>query len=76
MNLLIIDFLMLGESYHNNHHKRPSSVNFGFRWHEIDPIYPVILFLNWIRVIKIPVLAPVNSGKHIAQDEHDASSSW
>lgn len=76
MNLLIIDFLMLGESYHNNHHKRPSSANFGFRWHEIDPIYPVILFLNWIHVIKIPALAPVNSGRHIAQDEHDASSSW
>lgn len=40
-NLLPFDFLMLGESYHNNHHKYPSSVNFGgIRWHEFDPVYP------------------------------------
>jgi stearoyl-CoA desaturase (Delta-9 desaturase) len=57
MNLLIIDIFMLGESYHNNHHKRPSSINFGVRWHEVDPLYFVILFLNWLHVIKIPRLA-------------------
>ena len=57
-NLLRVDFLMLGESYHNNHHKHPSSINFGIRWHELDPVYPVIRFLNWIHVIKIvkPIL--------------------
>jgi stearoyl-CoA desaturase (delta-9 desaturase) len=53
MNLLFIDFLMLGESYHNNHHKHPSSINFGDRWHEIDPMYPVIRLLAWMRVIKL-----------------------
>lgn len=58
-NLFMVDVLMLGESYHNNHHKQPSAINFGFRWHEIDPVYPVILFLNWIHVIKIPKLVPV-----------------
>lgn len=58
-NLLSVDLLMLGESYHNNHHKHPSAVNFGVRWHEIDPVYPVIRLLNWLRVIRIvkPVLA-------------------
>lgn len=63
-NLLFIDVLMLGESYHNNHHKRPSSVNFGKRWHEIDPIYPVIRLLAWMHVIKLPKLAavPVKAG--------------
>lgn len=59
MNLLFIDILMLGESYHNNHHKHPSSVNFGRRWHEIDPIYPVIRLLAKMRVITLPKLAPV-----------------
>lgn len=58
-NLFVVDVLMLGESYHNNHHKRPSAVNFGVKWHEIDPVYPVILFLNWINVIQIPKLTPV-----------------
>ena len=37
-NLFFIDVLMLGESYHNNHHRRPSAINFGFKWHEIDPM--------------------------------------
>jgi len=57
-NLLRVDFLMLGESYHNNHHKDPSSINFGFKWHELDPVYYVIRFLAWLHVIKIvkPVL--------------------
>jgi len=59
MNLLFFDFLMLGESYHNNHHKRPSAANFGHRWHEIDPIYPVIRLLNWLRIIKVTKAAPV-----------------
>lgn len=52
-NLFSVDILMLGESYHNNHHKYPSSVNFGRRWHELDPIYPVILLLNWLKIIEI-----------------------
>jgi stearoyl-CoA desaturase (Delta-9 desaturase) len=51
-NLLYIDILMLGESYHNNHHKHPSSINFGKRWHEIDPVYPIIRLLAWSRIIK------------------------
>lgn len=58
-NLLHFDFLMLGESYHNNHHKHPSSVNFGFKWHEIDPVYFVTLALNKIGVIHIPKQRPV-----------------
>jgi len=58
-NLFSVDFLMLGESYHNNHHKHPSSINFGIRWHEFDPIYPVIRFLSWLRIIKIQKTVPV-----------------
>lgn len=59
-NLFFIDVLMLGESYHNNHHRYPSSVNFGVRWHEIDPIYPVILLLNNLHIIRLPKLATVH----------------
>lgn len=60
-NLFSIDLLMLGESYHNNHHKRPSSINFGHRWHEIDPIYPIIRLLAWMRVIQLPKKAVLRS---------------
>jgi len=42
-NFLPVDVLMMGESYHNNHHKNGSRANFGgVRWHEIDPTYLVI----------------------------------
>lgn len=58
-NLFSVDILMLGESYHNNHHKYPSSVNFGRRWHELDPIYPVILLLNWLKIIEIQKPVPI-----------------
>lgn len=52
-NLLPLDILMLGEGYHNNHHKFASSANFGYKWHEIDPIYYIILLLNFIGIIQL-----------------------
>ncbi|MCB9234993.1 MAG: acyl-CoA desaturase [Bacteroidia bacterium] len=52
-NFLPVDVLMLGESYHNNHHKRPNNPNFGFRWFEMDPIYPFILLFNALGIIKL-----------------------
>ena len=52
-NFLHFDFLMLGESYHNNHHKLGGRANFGVKWHEFDPTYPVILLLDLTHVIKL-----------------------
>lgn len=52
-NLLPFDFLMLGEAYHNNHHKFAGSINFGYRWFEIDPVYYIALLLNWLGIIHI-----------------------
>src|SRR5215831_15745815 len=52
-NLMPVDFLMLGESYHNNHHKFPSRPNFGVRWYEFDPVYPVIILFHWMGIIKL-----------------------
>jgi stearoyl-CoA desaturase (Delta-9 desaturase) len=53
-NLLHVDILMLGESYHNNHHKFPSSPNFGRKWHELDPVYPIIRLFAAIGIIQFP----------------------
>jgi stearoyl-CoA desaturase (delta-9 desaturase) len=45
---------MMGESYHNNHHKFGSRANFGgIRWHEIDPTYLIIRVLDKIGVIRL-----------------------
>lgn len=52
-NLFPVDILMLGEAYHNNHHKYPSSINFGVKWNEIDPIYFTILAFNKLKIIKV-----------------------
>jgi stearoyl-CoA desaturase (delta-9 desaturase) len=53
-NFLPVDFLMMGESYHNNHHKYGSRANFGgVRWHEIDPTYQIIKVLNKLGVITL-----------------------
>ena len=52
-NLLPIDFLMLGESYHNNHHKHGARANFGFKWHEIDPVYIAIKIMDKVGIIKL-----------------------
>jgi stearoyl-CoA desaturase (Delta-9 desaturase) len=53
-NFLPVDFLMMGESYHNNHHKNGSRANFGgVRWHELDPTYLVIRLLDKMKVIKL-----------------------
>lgn len=53
-NLLPFDFLMMGEAYHNNHHKNSGRANFGgVRWFEIDPTYIIMKVLNALGIIKL-----------------------
>ena len=53
-NLFPFDFLMMGEGYHNNHHKHCGNPNFGgVRWHEFDPTYYIIVLLDKLRLIKL-----------------------
>ncbi|MBC8053537.1 MAG: acyl-CoA desaturase [Sphingobacteriaceae bacterium] len=52
-NTTPFDFFMLGELFQNNHHMHPNSPNFGKKWFEIDPVYPVLKFMHWVRIIKL-----------------------
>jgi len=53
-NFLPLDFLMMGESYHNNHHRYSGRPNFGGqRWHEIDPTYLIMKVLHSFKIIKL-----------------------
>ena len=53
-NFLPFDFLMMGESYHNNHHKHGARANFGgIRWHELDPTYLTIWVMDKIGIIRL-----------------------
>lgn len=52
-NTLFFDFLTMGELFQNNHHKLPRRVDFGVRWFEVDPTYPIVRLLHMARIIKI-----------------------
>ena len=60
-NFLPVDILMMGESYHNNHHKHSARANFGgIRWHEIDPTYLAIKVLDKLGCIKLKKQKEIN----------------
>lgn len=52
-NFLPLDVLMLGESYHNNHHGNSADPNFGHKWWEIDPVYPFIWLFDKVGIIQL-----------------------
>lgn len=53
-NLFRFDFLMMGEGYHNNHHKHSTRANFGgYHWYEIDITYTIIRILHSLGLIKL-----------------------
>ena len=52
-NSLPWDFLLMGELFQNNHHKKPNSPNFATKWWEFDPTYPLMKVMHWLRIIKI-----------------------
>ena len=51
-NTLPFDFLTLGELFQNNHHKFPSRSNFAVRGFELDPAYPLLKLLSWMRIVR------------------------
>jgi stearoyl-CoA desaturase (delta-9 desaturase) len=50
-NILPVDFLFIGDAYHNNHHKFPGRAKNAHRWFEIDPIYHVTCLLNKLHIV-------------------------
>lgn len=56
-NTLIIDFLMLGELFQNNHHHAGARANFASKWWELDPCYPIIKLFDKIGMIKLIPIA-------------------
>jgi stearoyl-CoA desaturase (Delta-9 desaturase) len=56
-NLFHFDWLMMGEAYHNNHHKHGGRPNFGVKWHEVDMTYQIMRVLEKLKLIKINYVA-------------------
>jgi len=70
-NNWLVGLLALGEGWHNNHHRAPSSARHGFAWYELDLSYLCIRALAMLGLIwdvKQPpasLLAPGASTDHI-----------
>ena len=52
-NLYPFDFIFLGESYHNDHHRNPSSINMGVHWYEVDITYYIIKLFSKLGIVKL-----------------------
>lgn len=52
-NILPIDFLFVGEAYHNNHHRHPGRVNNAVKWFEFDITYRIMLLMHRLHIIKL-----------------------
>lgn len=52
-NTFILDLLMMGELFQNNHHHRGSRPNFAAKWYEFDPTYPIILLFDKLGIIQL-----------------------
>ena len=42
VNHLVLGIVTCGEAFHQNHHARPMSTNFGVRWYEFDLAYYIV----------------------------------
>lgn len=60
-NMFPVDLIMMGEGLHNNHHKFGGRPNFGTKWFEFDPTYPIIWFLDKVGIIKIKKQDPTKA---------------
>jgi stearoyl-CoA desaturase (delta-9 desaturase) len=50
-NNWLIAFLTMGEGWHNNHHRCPSSERQGFYWWEIDMTHWILVVLSWFGIV-------------------------
>jgi stearoyl-CoA desaturase (Delta-9 desaturase) len=52
-NTLVVDFLMMGELYQNNHHENSMDINFAKKWYEFDPTFPFIKAMQFLGILKL-----------------------
>jgi stearoyl-CoA desaturase (delta-9 desaturase) len=50
-NNMLLGYLAMGDGWHNNHHRAPSSARHGFAWYELDIAYQFIKFLNRLGLV-------------------------
>lgn len=50
-NNFVLGFLAMGDGWHNNHHRAPSSARHGFAWYEFDMSYTCIKMMKWVGLV-------------------------
>lgn len=50
-NNWFISLITLGEGWHNNHHRFPSSERQGFYWWEFDPSHYILKIFSWFHIV-------------------------
>lgn len=50
-NNLVLGYLAMGDGWHNNHHRAPSSARHGFAWYEFDMSYQTIRLFAWLGLV-------------------------
>jgi stearoyl-CoA desaturase (delta-9 desaturase) len=71
-NNFVLGYLAMGDGWHNNHHRMPSSARHGFAWYELDLSYTFIRLLSRVGMawdVKQPPAA-LRRGETIANDMH------
>lgn len=70
-NFIPLDFLTVGESYHNNHHANPKNANFGRRSFELDVSYYIIRLLDLVGIIQLNQKGPKRNSNHSENKSFD-----
>ena len=50
-NNFLLALITMGEGWHNNHHRFPSSTRQGFFWWELDITYVLLKILSWFGIV-------------------------
>ncbi|MEO6135258.1 MAG: fatty acid desaturase [Ginsengibacter sp.] len=51
-NILPVDFIFIGDAYHNNHHKFPGRPKNSNRWFETDLIYAITNLMSKLHIVQ------------------------
>ncbi len=63
-NNLLLGYIAMGDGWHNNHHRAPTSARHGFAWYEYDSSYNMIRLLALVGLawdIKLPPQAALSN---------------
>jgi stearoyl-CoA desaturase (delta-9 desaturase) len=50
-NNFVLGILAMGDGWHNNHHRAPTSARHGLAWYEFDMTYTTIRLLAWLGLV-------------------------